>query len=315
MNNKFKHVYLKMIYEHIGIIDFNEQTYLNFLKNSIKFKNNKIISEDKDLLIDVPDDLINYCIDHQDIEIDFNTIKLLMKNSKHYSNVKNLNLNEKLYFSIFDFNNDNEINEFHVKFFKNIDSDEIENANHSFKEYCSILDGICNSIDFKPINLCLINSNNNDIYSIIYHELSHIIQTLCNIRITTSSKFKKENIGEKENLLLSLNLTYNDLYYFFKETEFNVHIDDLINGLWKTYIKFYKNKYQTIFQYTLMICNEFKKGKNFKNSQFIQDYALANNSNVSPLLMYAASFFLNHKFQKIKNIVQIRLTNKFNKIK
>ena len=88
--NNLKHIYLKMIYESIGFLKFNMESYHNFLKNSIKFKNRKIIVEDKNLLIDIPEEFINYCIDHKESLINFNTIKTLMKSSKHYQNIKNI---------------------------------------------------------------------------------------------------------------------------------------------------------------------------------------------------------------------------------
>lgn len=65
-NNRFKHVYLRMMYKLAGILKYDREDYLNFLKNAIKFKDGKIIIEDKNLLIDVPDELINYCIDITD---------------------------------------------------------------------------------------------------------------------------------------------------------------------------------------------------------------------------------------------------------
>lgn len=315
--NNFKHVYLRMIYESIGILKYNREEYLKFLKNSIKFKDEKIITEDKDLLIDVPDELINYCIDNKDHKINFSEIKNLMKNSKHYSNIKNFELNNELFFTIFDFNDENEINEYHVKLFKDLSSNEIDQANSDFKKYCSNIDGFCNMIDFNPINVCAINSNNKNIISTIYHELSHFIQKICNIRITASTEFNKEKINnsEKNKILRSLNLTYDNLVYYFNQNEFSTHIDDLINGLWKTYFKFYKNEIKSINQFFYMISDEFRKKENFKNSIFLQKYSLSNESNVAPLIMFAASFYFNHKYQKIKNYVEKGLIYKFNKWK
>lgn len=319
--NNFKHVYLRMIYESIGILKYNREEYLKFLKNSIKFKDEKIITENKDLLIDVLDELINYCIDNKDHKIIFSKIKNLMKNSKHYSNIKNLELNNELFFTIFDFNDENEINEYHVKLFKDLSSNEIDQVNSDFKKYCSNIDGFCNMIDFNPINVCAINSNNKNIISTIYHELSHFIQKICNIRITESTEFdqNKEKIkitaNKRLEKLKNLGISYNNLVYYFNREEFNVHVDDLINGLWNTYLMFYEDQFSSILFFIMMVRDEIKKDNDFNKSKLLQNYAFANNSNIAPLIMFAASYYFNHKYQKINEKIQYSLISKFNKWK
>ena len=307
--NNLKHIYLKMIYESIGFLKFNMESYHNFLKNSIKFKNRKVIVKDKNLLIDIPEEFINYCIDHKESLINFNTIKTLMKSSKHYQNIKNIISSDKLYFSIFDFDNDNEITEFHLKLFKNLSSDDLSTINEEFKNNCRNLDGFLNMNCFDSIVICVINSNCRNKYETIYHELSHFIQKICNIRITSSTIFNKEenNSNNRFNKLKNLGISYEDLKYYFSEKEYSTHVDELINGLWKTYLKFYKNEFSNILFFLVMVRNEIKNEKDFSKSILLKHYAEANNNDISPLTMFVAAFYLNHKYQKIDKAIQFHL--------
>ncbi len=304
-----------MIYESIGFLQFNMKTYHNFLKNSIKFKNEKVINEDKNLLIDIPEEFVNYCIDHKESLIGFNTIKDLMKTSKHYQNIKNINFNVKLYFSIFDFNNDNEISEFHLKLFKDLSSDDLLKINEEFKNNCRDLDGFLNINCFNSMIICAINSNCRNTYETIYHELSHFIQKICNIRITSSAVLNKEenNSNNRFNKLKNLGISYNDLKYYFSEKEYSTHVDELIDGLWKTYLKFYKDEFSNILFFLAMIRNEIKGERDFSKSMLLKHYAEANNNDISPLTMFVAAFNLNHKYQKIDKAIQFHLYNKFSK--
>ena len=64
-----------------------------------------------------------------------------------------------------------------------------------------------------------------------------------------------------------------------------------------------------------MVRDEITNDNNFSKSKLLQNYALANNSNIAPLIMFASSYYFNHKYQKINEIIQSRLINKFNKWK
>lgn len=49
MDNVYKEIYLQILFESAGVVQFNYEKYLDFLKTAIKFKDGKIITEDKDL--------------------------------------------------------------------------------------------------------------------------------------------------------------------------------------------------------------------------------------------------------------------------
>ena len=318
MIKDFNEIHLHMFFEQTGEIDFDIEKFKDFIKTSVKIKNNNVISEDKSLLIDVPNKLLNYCYDNQNKIIPFDKIKEFCKQSKHYRNIKNVN-GKNLYFTIFDFSNKRHIKKFIFKAFK-IDPENIDAFNEAFKyfeEYCSNLDGFYNIYDDTAI--CVINENSSNLIETIYHELSHYIQQTCTIRITKNFKFDENKLENNERFkkLKSLGITFNDLNYYFSDKEFDVHVDELIIGLWKTYIKYYKDEYDqyvNCFYFLSMIINEIMNNNDFIHSKFAMNYMLANKNNLAPLIMFAASFYFNHKYQKIKSLVSHALTKKFNEI-
>lgn len=316
MKDSFNEIYLHMFFEESGKINFDIGKFKNFIETSIKFKDNNVISEDKMLLIDIPDKLLNYCYDHQNEIIEFNKVKEFCKESKHYQNIKNVK-GKNLYFTIFDFSNKHEIKKFIFNIFK-IEPEDIEVFNEAFKyfeERCSKLDGFYNT--YNEIAICIINEKSSNIIETLYHELSHYIQDMCNIRITNDFKFDENKLenNEKFKKLKELGITYNDLNYYFSGDEFNVHIDELIMGLWKTYIKFYITEFEHIFQFLIMVRHEILTDNNFINSNLMLNYMITNGNNSAPLVMFAASCYFNHKYQKIDEIVRKVLTQKFNEWK
>lgn len=300
-----------------GSIKFEYNKYIEFLKTSVKFKNGKIITEDKDLLIDISTELFNYCYDHQNKIIEFKKIKDLMKNSKHYSNIKNVK-GYDLYFTVFDFTNDTEITKFHRQFFNESATESLTEMVKDFKQYCKDLDGFFNYYENKA--LCVINEKGTNVISTIYHELSHFIQTTCNIRIAKDFEFDNNKIkyiqtSDRFKRLEELNVTYDQLNYYFSGKEFLPHIDDLIIGLWKTYLKFYKEKFPDILSFIYYIIDIIKDKGNFKDSELCFNYSLTNGNNIAPIIMFAASYYFNHKYQFIFRKVNNILIQKFHELK
>ena len=69
---KFNEVYFRLFFESTGNISFTINGFKKFLDTAIKFKNGNIINEDKHLLIDIPSEFFNYCIENQGHKISFN---------------------------------------------------------------------------------------------------------------------------------------------------------------------------------------------------------------------------------------------------
>ena len=307
--DEFNEVYIHMFYEQkIGDLPFELNKFKNFIDTAVKFKDGNVIIEDKHLLIDIPPELFNYCYDHQDEIIKFEKVKDLMKESRHYRNIKNIN-GYDLYFNIFDFNNENKISSFIFKTFKILpeNNKEFKIAYDYFYQKCKDLDGFFNFYDDKAV--CVVNEKGTDIIKTIYHELSHYIQKTCNIRIVKDFKFDENKIksSNKFRRLDELKVSYKDLNYYFLSDDFFTYIDDLIMGLWKTYLKFYKEKFSDILSFIYYITDIIQDKGNFRNSELCSNYSLINGGNVAPLIMFAASYYFNHKYQlifrKVKNIL------------
>lgn len=314
---KFNEVYFRLFFESTGNISFTINGFKKFLDTAIKFKNGNIINEDKHLLIDIPSEFFNYCIENQGHKISFNKVKELMQTSKHYRNIKN-NDNVSLLFKIFDFNDEFEIKDFIFKTFKITENESeifLEDVKY-FNDKCKHLDGFFNV--YNNIGICIINANSCDVQATIYHELSHYIQLVGNIRTVKKFNVDKEKLEDNEKFkqLKALDITFQDLNYYFSSSEFVPHIDDLIVGLWNTFQEFYntKNDIDPLLNFFIILNKEIKENDNFSSSKFLQQYSFANNGNIAPLIMYVASYYFNHKYQKITHIIKQSLKNKFYKL-
>ena len=149
-----------------------------------------------------------------------------------------------LLFKIFDFNDEFEIKDFIFKTFKITENESeifLEDVKY-FNDKCKHLDGFFNV--YNNIGICIINANSCDVQATIYHELSHYIQLVGNIRTVKKFNVDKEKLEDNEKFkqLKALDITFQDLNYYFSSSEFVPHIDDLIVGLWNTFQEFYNTK-------------------------------------------------------------------------
>lgn len=268
----FTKTYLNLLYENTGSIKFDLQLYNKFLNDCKKIdKFGNIINEDKTLLIDIPNDLITYLIKNNGKIIKINDFIHYLKQSKHWRNLKNNIIND-IFFIIFDFSNDDEIDKFHYTCF-NIDKHDLNNARVSFKLNVSDSYGFFNI--YNDLNIICINKQTTDIYQTIYHELSHFIQVLGNIRIVTGIS---ENDIKHKNLLKNIfNVDYDTVIEYFSDVEFIPHVDDLINMLKNTKNKCYESL--TNFQFL----DELKQFLSVKNHEemishnFFKNFVYVNN--------------------------------------
>ena len=291
-----------MLYENSGLLSFDINHYKQFLKTCDRFdENNQLIIENRNLLIDIPVELLQYCFNNQNKPISFDKIKQLMKNSKHYNNIKNSNINTNTHFSVFNFSDDLAIKSFHFKCFKIVDDDLITAACNLFKQECESCSGFCGEYFTGDYIICINSNTNSNVERAIYHELSHFIQMVCNIRITLSTEFKSE-INLQNQVLDELNIDLNKLIYYFDSKEFTTHVDELVQGLYLTYITYYNNKH--IVLYFLDDVLQSVKNKNVKQSTFFQRYIEINNGDYAPLAMFIGSYWTKFKFQKISDLIK-----------
>lgn len=76
-------------------------------------------------------------------------------------------------------------------------------------------------------------------------------------------------------------------------------------------MKFYKNKCDHICQFLYKVRHEIITNNDFINSKILIQYKMVNNNDAAPLIMFAASYYFNHKYQKIDNIITKTLERKF----
>lgn len=301
--NNFDKIYLNILYESNGKILFDSQKYIYFLNSAIKFNNlGNIVNEEKEDLIDIPIELIHYLLKHSNEEINGDDFKQYFKQSKHWSNLKNIKF-DNIFFSIFDFFNNNEIDKFHINCF-NISTEDLEFVRNEFIQRAQSIFGFFNKYD--NINIICINNNNHNIFQTIYHELSHFVQITGNIRIVNS--INENNIKNKNILNNIFNVDYDLVLSYFSNTEFVPHIDDLYKMLLNTKNKCYRNISNFEFIEQLRNFLQVKTRREMLNNNFLINFKNSNYNNYDSLSMLLFSYISGYKFQRIFNILKRRFS-------
>lgn len=298
---EFKKEYLHVLYEQQqGNFHITLDQYKELLKNSVKFKYGKIIIEDRQLLIDIPNKLIDYLIVYKNSLIKGEDIKIFFKDSKHWSNIKNIKIDD-VYFAIFNFTSDKDIDRFNYRCY-NIPTDDLKTAKEYFNEYCKDLDGFYNK--FNNLNVIAINDNSQTLYNTIYHELSHFIQVKGNIRIING--LTKNQVKNKNLLKILFNVDYEQVFNYFSDKEFIPHVDDLINDLFKTKKKFYNEISNFEFLEELRKFLMVKNRPEMITNKFFNNFKDANNGDYATLAMLLFAYICKFRFQQIFNIIKRR---------
>lgn len=298
MKNTFNNIYLNILYESKNNIDFDKNKYLEFLTSLTKFTKTNIITEDKNNLIDIPTEFIQYLIQNCNTIIDSTHIKYFLKDSKHWQNLKNIKF-KNIFFGLFDFSNEKEIDKFHVNCF-NIPIEYLNEARNEFKYYAGDLFGFYNS--YENFEVVCVNTKCSNIFQTVYHELSHFIQANGNIRIV--KEISLDEIKQKNVLKNIFQTDYDQVISYFSNKEFIPHVDDLIHMLHETKQQYYFNISNFEFLEKL---NEFLHVKNrdeMIQHEFFQNFNKANNNNYDTLAMLLFSYISKYKFQKIFNIIK-----------
>ena len=277
-----------------GKLNFNFQQYKNFLDTAIKFDNSGyIINEDKNFLIDVPELLIQHFIKNQNKLINFKDVKEFLKESKHWRNLKNIELNN-IFFAFFDFNDSNEIDKFHYNCF-NIPIELLEDTRLYFIKSSSHLFGFFNSI--QDLDIICINTKCDDLFKLLYHELSHYIQIKGNIRIIHG--LSEAEIKNKNKLQLMFNIDYDTVFDYFSNKEYIPHINDLIFMLQNTKTRYYNNITNLEFLENIKDFLNVKNRTEMLNHKFLINFKNANKNNYDTLAMLLFSYIAKFKFQQI----------------
>lgn len=300
-----------MLFENINRVKISFEEFQQLIDSAISFNENGIITEDKDLLIDLSEELVQYYMNNRDVDIDINQLKKFMKDSRHYSNIKNIK-GGTLFLTTFNFDNDTEIKEFILKLY-NINPRELQNEVAYFKAKQQKSNGFYYYDKANNKHICCANLKFNHLYETIYHELSHVIQKVCNIRITSSTEVNKDLIFNKLNKMKN-DLRIDDDYisYLFNRYEYSTHVDDLILSLSNTYEMFYSNmSIFDFFHHIVLTSIQKTTSRNFLNCEFIENYKKVNDNDIQPIVMFYVSYYLNLGFYKISETVWKSLSNKY----
>ncbi len=219
--------------------------------------------------------------------------KNTFKESKHWRNIKNINFNN-IFFKCFNFNNNHEIDSMHYNFFNITNNEDLIALREGFKQNTLGIYGFY--LNYNNSHLICINSNAPNIENIIYHELSHFIQNICNIRLVKNT-INNKNINNLHNIL---GTDLNQCLEYFSEKEFATSLNDLLIGLKNVKEKYY-NKLNNI-NFILLIKNYLKEAFLTKNIylEFFEQYIDSNNSNYYPLSFLITSYILQYKYQYIE---------------
>lgn len=291
----FQKVYLHMFYEQAGKIKFDLNIYETFLKNAIKFNNQGLIKEDKSLLIDVPDETIIYLLKNNETEyLSGSQFINTFKNSRHWRNIKNIKI-EEIFFMIFDFTNDKEIDSFNYKVFQIQDDNTLNIARDMFKSYVYSLNGFYNIINELPI-IC-VNKQTDNIQNVLTHEISHFLQTHCNIKIIKSKILEKET--SKLNNIFGAEI--DKCLSYFSQNEFIPSLDDLLLSLKKVKNKFYSKL--TALEFLMEIKSYLKTVYQTKNinHEFFYKFGEVNSYDYYSLTFLITSWILNYRYQYIEH--------------
>ena len=265
----------------------------------MKFGNDgEIISEEKIPLIDVPEEAISFLLNFVHKKIDGGWLKLQFKKSRHWRNLKNVDF-KPVFFDLFDFNDSKEIDKFNVSCFGDIDIVSareafISNAGHTFGFY-----GRHENMD---VDVICVNTNAADIYRVIYHEISHLVQALGGVRLVTG--VKPENVKNEDILKQKFGFSYRQVIEYFSSKEFIPHVDDIVSDLKKLRKTYYSSLTGIEFRRKVLNFLSAKSLEEVESNELYQKLWQMNRGEVSSLIMLLFAKIIGYKFQKILDCLQ-----------
>jgi hypothetical protein len=288
-NELFSYLLYEEVSEHRLQLSLND--YELFLKNIIKFSS--IITEDKYLAIDVPNEAIQLLLENDHKFINGEEFKKTFKNSKHWQNLKNLNFNQ-IFFAIFNFSDDNEIDQFHYLLQKIDDDLYLKKARNIFKNSCLGINSFYGQINNTHV-ICLNKISKNPINN-LYHEISHFIQNIAKIRLIKVDKKLYQHLDEND---------INEFFEYISSKEFWATIDDIaislknMRNLTYSELSFYE-----FFEIVKNYLKECKKQNKLINNEVFINFIKANKNDYYPLKVLVYSYLTKFKFQKIWKAIE-----------
>lgn len=173
--------YPHLLFEKRGKLHMSLEEYETFLLTATCFNDSGIIEEGKQRLVDIPDEAVREIISSNWSKIPGNFFKEKLKTSKHWRNLKNMEI-QNVFPSIFDFKNPKDIDKFNYNALGIKMSSDLQKARDMFLEKASHLAGFCNF--GEDMYFICINTKSTDIEQTIRHELANFLQVECEIKIT-----------------------------------------------------------------------------------------------------------------------------------
>lgn len=289
-NKTFQQIYLSMYCQNRQKVKYNK----DFYSTIIQFKQNGIIEQN---IFDIPDSMILEILNDIKFQNQISNIfKHHINKSRHYYNISLQKLqNIKIYLYYFDFSKKTYIDLFHKSLF-DVQPNIIDNLYYQFinKNTPDITGFIQHDENFdKDIYIIVLNQKHINLFNTLYHQLSHLLQLISKIKIVDNKYIPSAS----QQFLKQFNISMKQIQYYFSNTEFLPHIQDLIFGLKKVYQSYHTqiSKYDFIFNliYKFNVDNSI-------NEDLFKQYQ-QKNKNIAPFVLFLFSKKFNYKFQIIKH--------------
>ena len=212
--------YPHLFFENRGKLHMSLEDYKEFLLTATYFDDNGIIEEGKQELDSIPDEAVREILSNNWSKIPGNFFKEKLKTSKHWRNLKNVEI-QNVFPCLFDFKNPEEIDKFNYNALGIQMKSDLEKARNMFLEKASHLAGFCNFGE-DTYFIC-INTKSTDIEQTIRHELTHFLQIECKIKITQGIDDVRQNkILKRQKNFPSFSLK--EVVDYFSGIEFIPHM-------------------------------------------------------------------------------------------
>ena len=297
--DKISNRYAHLIYERTDTgLHLTLEEYRKFLDDAVKFdENGEVVSEQVSPLFDIPEEAIQCLLMNASKKVDGSWLKESLKSSRHWRNMKNVDFGE-VFFSVFDFSSADDIDVFNSSI--GFSLNELEHAKHLFFERVGRDFGFYSHVD--RCHVICVNLKAGDIRQVMLHELSHLLQTICGVRLVDG--VKQENIKNVYILKSEFGVTYDLVLSYFSKYEFAPHVDGITSDLKRLRSTFYGELDGIQFRQKVFSFLNSKTMREAEAHELYQSLSKSNNGDVSSLMMMLFSRISGYKFQKILGCIR-----------
>lgn len=296
MMKKYPHLF----FENRGKLYMTLEDYKEFLLTATYFDDSWIIEEGKQVLDSIPDEAVREIISSNWSRIPGNFFKEKLKTSKHWRNLKNVEIQD-VFPCLFDFKNPKDIDKFNYNALGIKMSSDLQKARDMFLEKVSHLAGFCNF--GEDIYFICINTKSTDIEQTIRYELTHFLQVECKIKITQGiDDTRQDKILKRQEDFPSFSLK--EVVDYFSGIEFIPHIQDILDDISRCREKFYHEMSSVDFWKLVLEMAHCNTEKELLENDLFMKIIEANNRDVSAPMMLVFSRLSGYRWQKILDILR-----------